>query len=210
MNKMLCDTAITYAELGWHAMPLQGVHDGRCACGRVDCSSPGKHPHGRFAPQGLKNATLDGGAICQWFANGEILNLGVATGAESGLVVLDVDDRHGGSASLRELGPLPRTATVRTGGGQHLYFKWPAGVSDIRNSAGKLGPGLDIRANGGYVVAPPSVHICGSPYKWLIDPRAGLAELPAKITARLNEPPETTRSAPVDSVSYTHLTLPTN
>jgi hypothetical protein len=75
MNKVLCNTAITYADLGWRVMPLQGVHDSRCACGKVDCSSPGKHPHGRFAPQGLKNATLDGGAICQWFANGEIRRL---------------------------------------------------------------------------------------------------------------------------------------
>jgi len=200
MREALCSTALSYAELGWRVLALQGVHDGRCACGRADCSSPGKHPHARYASQGLKNATLDGSAICHWFANGDILNLGVATGAESGLVVLDVDDRHGGSASLGELGSLPRTATVRTGGGQHLYFKWPAGVSDIRNSAGKLGPGLDIRANGGYVVAPPSVHICGSPYKWLIDPRAGLAELPAKIAARLIEPQQTIKSAPVGSV----------
>jgi len=142
-----------------------------------------------LVPHGLKNASLDGNQICEWFGNGEVLNLGIATGPESGLVVLDVDERHGGNESLQALGELPRTATVQTGGGRHYYFKHPKGL-DIRNSTGKLGEGLDIRAAGGYAVAPPSMHVSGVRYKWLIDPRGGLAELPRAILDRLTERPK--------------------
>ena len=187
-NLHLCDTAISYGDLGWRVLPLWGIIDGRCACGRSDCK-PGKHPHGRLVPHGLKNASLDGNQICEWFGNGEVLNLGIATGPESGLVVLDVDERHGGNESLQALGELPRTATVQTGGGRHYYFKHPKGL-DIRNSTGKLGEGLDIRAAGGYAVAPPSMHVSGVRYKWLIDPRGGLAELPRAILDRLTERPK--------------------
>lgn len=200
MRKTICDTAIAYADFGWHVLPLQGVHDGRCGCARPDCNSPGKHPHARYAPHGLKDATQDGAVICGWFANGAIMNVGVATGPESDLIVLDVDGRHNGFESLKQLGALPRTATVRTGNGQHLYFRWPQNAGDIRNSAGKLGPGLDIRANGGYVVAPPSIHVCGVQYKWLLDPRAGLAELPRAILGKLMAVPKLARTAPVGAI----------
>ena len=185
INELFCDAAISYVDLGASVLPIYGVKDGHCACGRLDCDSPAKHPHGRLAPHGLKNATKDGNLICQWSGSGEAVNLGILTGPESGLVVLDVDPRHGAEESLKVLGTLPETATVATGGGgKHLYFRWPAGAG-IRNSAGKLGPGLDIRGAGGYVVAPPSVHISGGVYRWLRDPRGGIAELPSHILAKL-------------------------
>lgn len=193
-NGEVCSTAIDYADLGWRVLPLWGIIDGRCACGRPDCPSAGKHPHGRFAPRGMKDGTIDGATICTWYANGDVVNVGIATGPESGLVVLDVDDRHDGSESLRALGDLRRTATVQTGGGRHYYFRLPVDL-DIRNSAGKLGPGLDIRAAGGYVVAPPSMHVSGARYKWLVDPRGGLADLPRCILDRLTERPKA--AAPV-------------
>jgi len=194
-KERLCSTAISYGDMCWRVLPLYGIIDGRCACGNPKCESPGKHPQSRFAPHGVKNATFDGNEICRWFGNGEVLNLGIATGPESGIVVVDVDERHGGAESLKALGDLPRTATVKTGGGWHYYFKCPEGV-DIRNSAGKLGPGLDIRGAGGYVVAPPSMHVSGVRYKWLIDPRGGLAELPRAILDRLTERPKA--AAPVE------------
>jgi len=188
VNEPFCDAAIGYLDLGWSVLPIYAVRDGRCACGRADCDSPAKHPHGRLAPHGLKDATRDGNVICRWYANGEVINLGIRTGPESGLVVLDIDPRHGGDESVKALGKLPDTATVATGGGRQLYFRWPAGA-DIRNSAGKLGPGLDIRGTGGYVVAPPSLHISGGVYRWLRDPRGGVAELPAAILSRLVDAP---------------------
>lgn len=182
--KAMCSAALAYAGLGWAVLPVYGVANGKCRCGKVDCSSPGKHPHGRFAPHGVNDATRDGALICSWFQNGEAINVAIQTGAESGIVVLDIDDRHGGSESVRAFGELPQTATAQTGGGWHPYFNMPDGI-DLRNSAGKLGPGLDVRATGGYVVAPPSTHISGRQYKWLRDPRAGLADLPKSILHRL-------------------------
>jgi hypothetical protein len=82
-------------------------------------------------------------------------------------LVLDVDPRHGGDASLVELerqyGPLPETPRVLTGGsGAHLYF---AVDHPIGNRAG-LAPGIDLRGDGGFVVAPPSVHASGRRYMW--------------------------------------------
>jgi predicted P-loop ATPase len=104
-------------------------------------------------------------------------NIGIATG--NGLFVLDLDPRHGSAASIADLqvehGKLPMTRTVRTpSGGQHLYFKVPAGQV-VRNSSGKVGAGLDIRGDGGYVVAPPSVTDAGS-YELEVD--APISETP--------------------------------
>ena len=92
---------------------------------------------------------------------------------ESGLVVLDVDVDKGGEESLRELeaehGELPTTTIAVTGsGGMHYFFRHP-GV-EMRNSAGKLGAGLDVRGDGGYVVAAPSNHASGGHYDWLFSP----------------------------------------
>jgi len=196
-----CGTAISYADLGWAVLPIWCVHDRQCGCGKPDCSSPGKHPWGRFAPNGLKDATKDSKVIRSWFADGHTPNIGIRTGAESGILVLDVDPRHGGDESLAALGELPTTATVETGGGgRHLYFQWPHGLN-IRNSAGKLGPGLDIRGAGGYVVVPLSAHVSGGLYKWLRDPHGGLADLPQHILEKLIEKPAPVKaSTPVNGI----------
>jgi hypothetical protein len=102
--------------------------------------------------------------------------VGVPTGKKSGLVVLDVDVDDDGPESLARLehagAPVPKTARARTGGGGiHLYFRYPR-ERDIRNSAVLLGPGLDVRGEGGYVVVPPS-RTQGS-YEWV--DRSPLAE----------------------------------
>ena len=86
---------------------------------------------------------------------------GAPAGPENGWWVLDVDPRHGGNESLISLaeayGGLPPTFTVRTpSGGLHFYWRWVAGCERITNTAGKLGPGLDIRAEGGMVLVPPT------------------------------------------------------
>lgn len=103
-----------------------------------------------------------------WFAAGSS-NIGIVTGALSGLVVLDIDPLKGGEDSLWALeqahGILPLTPEVCTGsGGRHLYFQHPGRV--IPNSTGALGPGLDVRGDGGYVVGPPSIHPNGRFYEW--------------------------------------------
>jgi hypothetical protein len=129
----------------------------------------------------------------------------LATGA--GLLVLDVDPRHGGDDSVADLPPLPPTREAATGGGgRHLYYR--AGVK-IRCSAGRLGPGLDVRGEGGYVVAPPSVHPSGQLYRWregcglshsMADAPTWLLERilprpPAATAPCLEAPPDLTRRA---------------
>jgi len=107
--------------------------------------------------------------ITTWFTRLPAVNIGIITGASSGLIVLDVDPAHGGNESLSALeqqhGPLEPTVQALTGGGgRHFYFRHP-GFS-LRNRAG-IAPGLDIRGDGGYVVAPPSIHLSGKPYAWV-------------------------------------------
>jgi hypothetical protein len=132
---------------------------------------------------GFKSATIDPDQLRAWWQQWPDANVGVPTGAVSGFVVLDVDARHGGVASfekLRDRHQLPKTAQVLTGsGGFHYWFRH---IDELRNSAGLLGDGLDVRGDGGYVVAPPSVHESGNPYKWL----RGLEQAvdwPAALTA---------------------------
>jgi len=102
-------------------------------------------------------------------------NIGVATGSISGIWAFDVDRQHDGHKTLQGLcakhDPLPTTVGVHTpSGGFHLWFKWPPGGIVIRNSAGRIGPGLDVRGDGGYVVAPPSRLSNGRSYTWFKDP----------------------------------------
>ncbi|OQW99880.1 MAG: hypothetical protein BWK73_49690 [Thiothrix lacustris] len=108
---------------------------------------------------GFKSATTDHQTLKHWFGGGTNYNLGLKTGG--GVVVIDVDTKDGdGAAELAgvemRLGALPETLTVATpSGGQHLYFRYPSEL-DVRGSAKQLAPNVDVRANGGYVVVPPS------------------------------------------------------
>jgi len=106
--------------------------------------------------------------IDMWFERWPDANIGIVTGEISNLVVLDIDPNHGGDASLERLeqrfAPLPATIEAATGGGgRHLYFAHPGGL--IRNRAG-IAQGIDLRSDGGYVVAPPSIHPSGKRYAW--------------------------------------------
>jgi hypothetical protein len=106
--------------------------------------------------------------IAQWFRCWPDANIGIVTGEISNLIVLDVDPKHGGDAALERLEKRfrPLSATVEAitgGGGRHLYFAHPGGFT--RNRAG-LAQGIDLRGDGGYVVAPPSIHPSGRPYAW--------------------------------------------
>lgn len=114
-----------------------------------------------------ERATSDAATVEAWWADTPASNVGIATGA--GVFVLDVDSANGksGAESLAALeavhGPLPATLEATTAsGGRHLYF---ASAGPVRNSAGKLGAGLDVRGAGGYVVAAPSVTDRGA-YRW--------------------------------------------
>ena len=105
-----------------------------------------------------------------WYRRWPLANVGIVTGQISNLVVIDIDPGHGGEDSLKDLiarfGALPATLTVRTGGGgRHLYFSAPADPVAVRSRVG-VAPGIDVRAEGGMIVAPPSVHPSGNRYEW--------------------------------------------
>lgn len=144
----------------------------------------GKRP---ATPNGVKDATRKFNEFRSFVRGREDFNIGIATGSQSGVVVVDIDPRNGGDATFEalqaRLGALPRTATVRTGGGgRHLYFKAPDGGLKKR----VLGYGVDLLGDGAYAVAPPSKHASGSRYVWGEDAGLddGVAEIP---TAWLNE-----------------------
>jgi hypothetical protein len=126
--------------------------------------------------------------VAQWFGRRRDANLAIVTGAVSGLMVLDVDPRHGGDASLAALeaghDALPRTVEAITGGGgRHCYFEHPGGT--VPNRVG-IAPGIDLRGDGGVVVAPPSVHSSGRRYAWALGrapDQAPLAPLPPWVLA---------------------------
>jgi hypothetical protein len=180
--------ALGYAARGWSVVPLHTPHPQGCSC-EQDCgSSAGKHPRTRH---GLKEASKSPDRIWRWWRRWPDANIGIRTGRESGLVVLDVDVRHGGDVSLEALEAtydrLPPTLTALSGsGGKHLYFRHPGGR--IPNSA-QLGgfSGLDVRGDGGYIVAPPSLHQSGQHYAWQA-PMQPLQPLPLWLCELLTPP----------------------
>lgn len=130
-RKRMFECALAYIKKGWLVLPL--VYKG-------------KAPHGRLVPNGSIDATKDEATVRSWFSSGESFNIGICAGKQSGLVILDVDPEHGGDESLAKF-KVPQTPTVQTGGGgRHFYFKHPG--TDVRNSAGTIGPGLPAMAKG--------------------------------------------------------------
>src|SRR5262245_62023855 len=116
---------------------------------------------------GCKDATTDQGAINDWWRQDPQFNIGIATGSISGIFVVDVDGLDA-ELELRKLeahhSSLPPINEVTTARGRHLYFRMPE--TSVRNTAGKIAPGIDTRGDGGYVLAPPSVHPSGRVYCW--------------------------------------------
>ena len=127
---------------------------------------------------GLKDATVDQDIIRGWWERHPEANIGIATGKISDLWVLDVDNKQSvevgnilvgqGDLSVREIedenGAIPETRYVDTGGGgRHYYFQYTDGCGGNRTG---IRPGIDVRGDGGYVVAPPSIHVSGHFYRW--------------------------------------------
>lgn len=184
----LLNAAVDYAGLGFKVFPLHSVSDGRCTCG-YPCSSPGKHPR---TASGVKDATTGVNQIRLWWKMWPDANIGIATG--DGLVVLDADSRKGGIDSVRSLN-LPQTLVAITGNGEHWYFRYtPERL--VRCAVGVL-PGIDIRGEGGYVVAPPSVHANGSAYAW----DEGTRDLPLAEYPNLNWPTKEREDKPGEPIS---------
>lgn len=193
------EAALRYARRGWPVFPCHHPHStSGCSCEDDRCTSPGKHPRTR---RGHLDASTHRSVIERWWSRWPQANVAIRTGGRGrggpGLLVVDVDPPHGGESSLQQLvsehRPLPVTRTAFTGGGgRHLYFTHPGGT--VRNSAGALGPGLDVRGDGGYVIAPPSVHRSGAAYRW--GPVRSLAPPPGWLVEMLALPERPRPPAP--------------
>ena len=156
--------ALYYSSLGWEVFPAHTIRNGRCSCGK-SCKSPGKHPVTRY---GLKEATTDRQVILKWWNKIPDANIAIRTGIKSGLVVLDIDTKTNGFESLATLennnNKLPETLTSITGSkGNHVFFTHPGGT--VKTRANILS-GIDFRGDGGYIIAPPSIHLSGDAYYW--------------------------------------------
>ncbi len=159
MNNIL-DHALRYAGIGWEVFPLYGIKDGVCTCWKKEkCgSNAGKHP---LTSDGLLSATTDPLQIRKWFESGDNINIGVRTGEVSNLVVIDID----GDNDLNE-SDLPETVEQITGsGGRHLLYKYPKDGNKYKTMV-RVIENVDSRADGGYIVAPPSMHLSGNKYEW--------------------------------------------
>lgn len=189
---MHLDAAIDYIKAGILIFPIHGTENGRCTCGRKNCSSPGKHP---ATKNGFKAATREAVQVTKWWSDHPSHNIGVPTGKVNGFFVLDIDVGKKGDETLdnlqRKYGRLPSTVTANTGGGgNHYFFKYPS--EGIANSAGTIGSGVDIRGDGGYVVVAPSDHISGKKYSWQNERKLDLSlivEAPEWLTSKRRNSP---------------------
>jgi Bifunctional DNA primase/polymerase, N-terminal/Primase C terminal 1 (PriCT-1) len=137
---------------------------------------------------GVKDATTNLDTIRQWWRRNPEFNIAVATGAISGVFVIDVDGPDA-EAELRKLeqehGQLPPTVESITARGRHAFFKMPR--SQVRNSVGRIAPGVDVRGDGGYVLAPRSIHPSGRPYAWSVDSAKEFASAPDWLISKVSE-----------------------
>jgi hypothetical protein len=147
----------------------------------LDCEHKGKHPH---TQHGHNDASTDASVIRAWWEKWPFDNVAFATGGS--YFVLDIDPDKGGEQSLADLeakhGALPPTLTAKSGsGGRHFYFRKSENI--IVRSRNALASGIDVRGEGGYVIAAPSVHLSGNRYDWLTDLDTPLADAPEWLLA---------------------------
>lgn len=187
MATPLAFAATDYARRQWRVIPLHHVRVAGeypvCGCyKREECHTPGKHP---TIKNWRENASCDVTRVVQWWRAWPNANVGLVMGGESRLVAIDIDG-EAGRESLRMLEaanePLPLTLTQNTGraeGGEHRLFVVPDefDMDRIRNRT-KMAPGIDVRAEGGLIVAAPSLHPTGARYAWQ-DPSVPVAPMPS-------------------------------
>lgn len=200
--------ALAYATRGFSVLPLWWIRkDGRCACG-VSSDAPkhkaGKHPLGKVVPNGSTDATRDESTIRDWWTRYPLANIGIcmgeiATGEK--VLAVDIDPRSNGPIAWYEYvngRELPMSVESRSGsGGSHLLFSVPPDeVFPL-----KFLHGVEVLGNNGrYIVAPPSNHISGEEYRWIVSPlESGFAAAPPWL---LRDTRERVRSAANDAREY--------
>lgn len=193
------DAAQIYLARGWVPLPVHYIREGGCSCGNL-CAASGKHPVGGWSDTNRDNA-LD--RFKDWYVRHPGTNIGIRTGVISGIVVLDIDVKPGQqglesiAALIEKYGPLPETLEAETGsGGVHLFFRAPK--DPVPSSAGSVGAGLDVRGEGGQVVAAPSKHKSGGAYFW-VNWGTPLAEVPDWLLLLMNKKKSVGTTAPSDN-----------
>lgn len=189
----LGSAALKYAKRGWPVLPLHGLSDGGCTCGRPhgkgqgECAHPGKHPR---TQHGMKDATCDTATVEAWWQRWPDANIGIRTGRKPdgcGMWVLDIDvgtraiEFLDGQTSANGDDASMHTLCVRSGGGgMHFYYLYGPELGSwltenrlslpSRNGIAPPGmaaiKGFDVRGDGGYIIAPPSLHESGRRYEW--------------------------------------------
>lgn len=175
------EVALGWVGHGYHVFP---------------CNPENKRP---MVKGGFKSATKDTGQVNTWWKQWPNSMPGLPTGEVSGFFVLDIDERENvsGNRTLADMeqsyGKLPETYEILTpSGGRHLYFR---NDGSLKNSAGKVGAGLDIRAKGGYVIAPGSITSDGRVYQWAQNAVTTYAEAPDWLIG-LAKAPTSTQTLP--------------
>jgi len=199
--------ALRYAAAGLRVHPLYEVEPTtqKCACPRgTECVEKQRGKHPRLGGWQEK-ASADEAQVREWWGRWPTAGVGIATGATSKVWVLDVDGPEAMAwydAQCVANG-LTETLGVRTARGAHLYWRWPEVM--VRNAQG-IAPGVDVRGEGGYVCAPPTVHRSGHVYAWINEPgftrEAALA--PAWLLDMVKEKPK----APVPKAVHVPTRVP--
>jgi hypothetical protein len=166
----MLNAAIRYAQHGYKVLPV----------------GADKRP---LNERGVHGATSDVETIARWWSKRPTANIAIATGSQSGVLVMDVDVRSGGLDTLGALefdGVVPATVRQITGsGGEHWLFHMPM-LSDGLEWRGKLGVGIDILAENRYFVASPSTNISGARYRWVTPPtRDNIAAVPQWLLEKM-------------------------
>lgn len=168
--------ALEYLKRGFSVIPLHGPNEPR----NETPDKRGKRPPIPWKEYQIKRPSE--AAIQEWFDNGNNYNMGIVTGALSGITIVDFDTSE--AVQLAKDRNFPPTPTVKTGKGFHAYCRYREGHRNFQKRADL--PGIDLRGEGGYAVAPPSIHASGKQYEWMPGRSLGdveLAEVPEWILA---------------------------
>lgn len=171
--------ALAYASSGWAIFPLHSADVGGlevvCTCGASGCTSIAKHPRTRT---GVKEATTNVDQIEAWWRSWPDANIGLATGVISGIYVVDLDGPDA-IAAWGEIETEAQSWVSRTGNGEHHVYSLS---EPLPSTHWKVARGIDTRGDGGYIVAPPSLHRSGRRYQWTRQ-ASRLEPLPAFVLA---------------------------
>lgn len=186
-DQSLLEAALALAADGRAVFPYAGVANMTCTCWNgADCDRTGKHP---LVKGGFKAATTDPVQIRRWWTEFPDANIGAATG--NGYLVVDIDERNGGLATIQSLvaehgGFPPTLATASGGGGAHLHYTYSSSLK-VPSKDG-LFPGVDIKADPGAIIRPPSNHKSGGRYRYAGDGGPAMAPAPQWLLDILIEP----------------------